>query len=121
MSNNGFPLPLNVQYLNAAKSWKLLQPFIFYDEVEGPIEIPARFTTNGITLPRIPLVLALFDNCGFPAAVVHDYLYDSSGVARKEADKVFYRALRSCGVARLRACLMYAGVRIFGRFYYKGQ
>lgn len=119
MSNSGFPLPLNVQYLNTAKSWKLLQPFIFYDEVEGPIEIPARFTTNGLTLPRIPLILALFDNYGFPAAVVHDYLYDSSGIGRKDADNVFYRALRASGVARWRAGLMYAGVRIFGRFYYK--
>lgn len=121
MSNNGFPLPLNVQYIHTAKSWKLLQPFIFYDEVEGPIEIPARFTTSAITFSRTPLTLALFDSCGFPAAVVHDYLYDASGVARKGADKVFYRALRASGVARWRAGLMYAGVRVFGRFYYKGR
>ncbi|MNN74990.1 hypothetical protein D3C81_1912530 [compost metagenome] len=119
MSSNGFPLPLNVQYNNTAKTWKLLQPFIFVDEVEGPIDVPARFTTNGLTLPRVPLVLAMFDNYGFPAAVVHDYLYDASGVGRKEADQVFYRALRASGVARWRAGLMYAGVRLFGRFYYK--
>jgi len=121
MSSNGFPLPLNVQYLNNAKSWKLLQPYIFVDEIEGPIEIPARFTTKGLTLSRLPLVLALFDNYGFPAAVVHDYLYGDSGIGRKEADKVFYRALRASGVGRWRAGLMYAGVRVFGRFYYKGR
>lgn len=117
--SNGFPLPLNVQYLNNAKSWKLLQPYIFVDEVEGPIEVPARFTTNGLTLPRIPLVLAMFDNYGFPASVVHDYLYAASGVGRKASDQVFYRALRASGVAKWRAGLMYAGVRLFGRFYYK--
>lgn len=119
--SNGFPLPLNVQYNNTAKTWKLLQPFIFVDEVEGPIDVPARFTTNGLTLPRIPLVLAMFDNYGFPAAVVHDYLYAASGVGRKESDQVFYRALRASGVARWRASLMYAGVRLFGRFYYEAR
>jgi hypothetical protein len=111
MSNSGYPLPLNVQYLNTAKGWKLLQPYIFVDEVEGPIEIPARFTTNG---------LPLFDNACFPAAVVHKYLYSDSGFARKAADKVFYRAQRASGVARWKAGLMYAGVRVFGRFYYQG-
>lgn len=121
MSSTAFPLPLNVQYLNTDKSWKLLQPFIFLDDIQGPIELPPRFTTNGVTLPRIPLVLALFDNYGFPAAVIHDYLYDNSGMNRKTADKVFYRALRACGVARWRAGLMYAGVRCFGWLYFKGK
>lgn len=115
---DAFPLPLNVQYLNAEKSWKLLQPFSFIDEKLGQIDVPARFITNGLTLPRIPAVLALFVGYGFQAAVVHDFLYSSSGVSRAEADNVFYNALRASGVAEWRAGLMYAGVRTFGKLYY---
>lgn len=117
--SDAFPLPLNVQYLNTEKSWKLLQPFAFIDEKLGQIDVPARFVTNGLTLPRIPAVLAFFVGYGFPAAVVHDYLYSASGVARADADNVFYNALRASGVAKWRASLMYAGVRVFGRFFYK--
>ena len=117
--SEAFPLPLNVQYLNTEKSWKLLQPFSFIDPELGTIEVPARFITNGLTLPRIPAVLALFVGYGFPAAVIHDYLYSASGVARADADNVFYNALRASGVAKWRAGLMYAGVRAFGGMFYK--
>lgn len=121
MSSNGFPLPLNVQYLNNAKSWKLLQPYIYVDEVEGPIQIPARFTTAEHTFWRAPLSLASTLNGGFPAVVVHDYLYSDSGFSQKDADMVLYRALRACGLPRWRAGLAYARMRLLGRFYYQGR
>ncbi|RRV28586.1 DUF1353 domain-containing protein [Pseudomonas sp. o96-267] len=55
---------------------------------------------------------------GNAAAVIHDYLYSTGQLARKAADAVFYRALRSSGVARWRAWLMWCGVRLGGRWRY---
>lgn len=56
---------------------------------------------------------------GSAAAVIHDRLYASGQLSRKAADRVFYNALRSSGVARWRAWLMWAGVRIGGHWRYK--
>lgn len=53
---------------------------------------------------------------GHAAAVIHDRLYDAGLLSRKASDQVFYNALRSSGVARWRAWLMWAGVRLGGRF-----
>lgn len=58
---------------------------------------------------------------GNSAATIHDHLYHSSQLSRADSDKVFYNALRSSGVARWRAWLMYAGVRIGGHWRYRRQ
>ena len=58
---------------------------------------------------------------GDAAAVIHDRLYCTAELSRKEADQVFYNALRSSGVARWRAWLMWAGVRIAGHWRYNKQ
>lgn len=55
---------------------------------------------------------------GDAAAVIHDRLYWTAELSRKDADRVFYNALRSSGVARWRARLMWAGVRIGGHWRY---
>lgn len=52
------------------------------------------------------------------AATMHDWRYTTGGVTRKEADAVLYRALRAEGVARWRAWLPWAGVRIGGAKQY---
>jgi hypothetical protein len=62
-------------------------------------------------------VLALYSSVvgyGNAAAVIHDYLYSTGELTRREADKVFYNALRSSGIARWRAGLFWAGVRVGG-------
>ena len=56
---------------------------------------------------------------GNAAAVIHDRLYFTGQLSRKAADRVFYNALRSSGIARWRAWLMWAGVRLGGRWRYK--
>lgn len=62
---------------------------------------------------------------GDAAAVIHDRLYFTAELGRKDADQVFYNALRSSGVARWRAWLMWAGVRLggsrrYGSFRWRG-
>ena len=58
---------------------------------------------------------------GDAAATVHDYLYSSGKLCRCAADRVFYSALRDSGVARWRAWLMWAGVRLGGYWRYNKQ
>lgn len=56
---------------------------------------------------------------GMRAAILHDRLYETAEISRQAADDVFYRALRADGVARWRAAIFYAGVRIGGSFSFK--
>ncbi|VXC71583.1 conserved hypothetical protein [Pseudomonas sp. 8Z] len=58
---------------------------------------------------------------GHAAATIHDRLYATGELSRYWADRVFYQALRASGVARWRAWLMYAGVRIGGHWRYNKQ
>lgn len=67
-------------------------------------------------------VLALYASVvgyGNAAATIHDRLYATTELSRKAADAVFFNALRASGVARWRAWLMWAGVRLGGRWRYK--
>ena len=64
------------------------------------------------------VLFALVSGYGNYAATVHDFLYTYGQLTRKEADDVLYRALRAEGVARWRAWLFWAGVRIAGANQY---
>jgi hypothetical protein len=52
------------------------------------------------------------------AAVLHDWVYwelvRSGVMRRRQADDLFYEALRACRVDRVRAWVMWAAVRVFG-------
>ncbi|WP_137971853.1 DUF1353 domain-containing protein [Pseudomonas sp. F(2018)] len=55
---------------------------------------------------------------GNAAATIHDRLYATAELSRKVADAVFFNALRASGLARWRAWLMWAGVRLGGHWRY---
>jgi hypothetical protein len=81
--------------------------------------IPAGFTSDGASVPR--LLWRLFPPFGkyLEAAVVHDYFCvlghrGESPINSVAAAKVFKEAMRVCGVAAWRVHLMYLGVRIGG-------
>lgn len=111
---NRFPNPLQAELLPDRKTWRLLAPFSYLDSDHGLIEVPAGFTTDFASVPRWPLTFALLGQYGHAAAVLHDYLYATGALSRREADQVFRNALRSSGIARWRAWLMWAGVRAGG-------
>lgn len=56
---------------------------------------------------------------GDAAATIHDRLYSTGELSRKNCDEVFRHALCSSGVARWRAWLMWTGVRLGGHWRYK--
>ena len=85
----------------------------------GLITVPAGVETDFASVPRIPIVFDLVGAYGHAAAVLHDQLYETGDLPRAAADRVFLNALRSSGLARWRAWLMYAGVRIGGQLRYR--
>ncbi|WP_287030068.1 DUF1353 domain-containing protein [Pseudomonas sp. UBA6310] len=111
---NRFPLPLQVELQSDRKRWRLLAPFSYLDPDHGRVDVRAGFETDFASVPRLPLTYALLGAYGHAAAVLHDHLYSVGTLNRSEADRVFRNALRSTGIARWRAWLMWAGVRVGG-------
>jgi hypothetical protein len=97
----------------------LLDDLVLADEEQRTIIVPAGFITDFASIQVLHnaflfVLFALVAGYGNYAATVHDWLYLGGQVSRKEADAVLYRALRAEGVARWRAWLFWAGVRIGG-------
>jgi len=113
--------------------YQMLAVFTYQDSVFGKIEVDKGFQTNYASIDVLHNIwlfvfYALLANYGDKAATIHDWLYSGYGIRqadgsiyypnRKECDQVLYRALRAEGVARWRAWMFYAGVRIGGRKAY---
>ncbi|MFJ3487720.1 DUF1353 domain-containing protein [Pseudomonas sp. NPDC090202] len=101
----------------------LLADLVLADEEQRVITVPAGFVTDFASIKVLHnaflfILFALVSGYGNYAATVHDFLYTTGQVSRKEADAVLYRALRAEGVARWRAWLFWAGVRLGGASHY---
>lgn len=101
----------------------LLADLVLADEDAGVIIVPAGTTTNFASLGMVHnlflfVLFALVAGYGNYAATVHDWLYTTGQISRKEADAVLYRALRAEGVARWRAWIFWIGVRVGGSTHY---
>jgi len=77
------------------------------------VKVPEGFVTDGASVPR--LLWWLFPPTGryFTAAVVHDWLLER-GTPWKEANRIFYRALKEQGVPGWVSGLMFAAVTVHG-------
>jgi hypothetical protein len=113
-----FPLKLQVELQHDRSTWRLLSAFSYLDPDCGPIDVPAGFETDFASVPRLPLTYALLGAYGHAAAVLHDHIYTTGALPRLDADRVFRNALRSSGIARWRAWIMWAGVRAGGASRY---
>ena len=90
--------------------WMLLEEYS-----RDGITVPAGFTTDLASTPRI--IWALFPRWDryAPAAVVHDYLcINGLGYTGKEIDNIFHKHMVEDGVKPYRAFIMWACVRLFG-------
>ncbi|KAF1061062.1 MAG: hypothetical protein GAK45_02336 [Pseudomonas citronellolis] len=101
---------------------RLLADLVLEDEL-GTFTAPAGFVTNFASLQVLHnallfVLFALVAGYGNLAATIHDQLYTAASMSRSDCDAVFYRALRAEGVARWRAWIMYAGVRLGGASHY---
>lgn len=94
--------------------WRVLKDYQVVTPGGFAIVVPEGFETNLSSSPR-PLwwYLPPFGDYT-PAAVVHDWLYFSGTVPRKEADTIFLAHMKACGVRPTQARLKYWAVRMFG-------
>lgn len=102
--------------------WQLMQPLSYQHPQYGVIEVPAGFTTDLASIPR--LFFRIVNPCTTGTrrpAIVHDYLYSGSTLlTRQQADQVLYDALRECGINWVLANAMYYAVRIGGASHWQG-
>jgi len=118
------------KFLNNLKSeqlgkWnhRLLAQLDLQDDIHGVISAPVDFETDFASINSMHNIIlfpiwALVAGYGNPSAALHDHLYTTGELSRKECDGVLYRALRAEGVAKWRAWMFWAGVRIGGRSHY---
>lgn len=113
--------------------YMLLDDFSAIDPVFGKITAAKHFLTNYASIDIFHNIwlfvfYALLADYGDKSATIHDWLYSGYGITqadwsiyyptRKECDQIMYRLLRAEGVARWRAWMFYAGVRIGGASHY---
>lgn len=104
--------------------WILQQDLIYWDSHYGCVKAKKGFTTDLASIPKF------IRNIVDPSApyikepsVIHDWIYSGNEYKRfnrKDADKIFYRGMRSNGISWIKAQAMYWCVRCFGRSSWKG-
>jgi len=95
------------------RRWTLVEPFRYHGNDET-FDVPAGFTTDFASVPRIFVWLLPRYGRWTQAAVLHDYLWsvaDDGELSKFDADGLFLRALRELEVPFLRRWIMWAAVR----------
>lgn len=106
---------IRLEWTGGDKPWKLLDPVVLND-VMGCLTVPVGFKTDLASIPR--LLWAIIPPFGphIWAAVIHDYLYASTGldIDRVRADAIFLAIMKAYKVPAWKRGIMYAAVRVFG-------
>ncbi len=125
---------LELEYLDG-HNWRVTQDFYYDTDIVLPqasprpgsrVVIPAGFVTDFASIPRFlwallsPTTGLLGGDYG-KAAVVHDRLYRTRGLAtRLQSDRVLLEAMKFLKVPRLARWTIFVGVRVGGHSSYKG-
>ena len=100
--------------------WKLTAPLIYSSSLANQVfTVPKGFVTDFASVPRLPIVFALFGDTSHEAATVHDWLYSTKPVNRKVADAILREASKASGIPAWRRWPMWLGVRLFGGSFWK--
>lgn len=136
------PLLIPIRALGDDPLYRVVRAWRYEWEMEDGTElclmIPKGFEVDGASVPRLLWTLTGITPDGLhrAAALAHDYIYRYSGHmptgahvfhrqgkgwldtghmwTREEADRLFARILRECGVSKTRRRIMYLGVRLGG-------
>lgn len=97
-----------------AVRWRLQAP-LTYRAATDTFSVPVGFITDFASVPR-PLIWLIPRYGAYTrAAILHDYLCEVAPVGRSDADGIFRRMLRECGVTTPQRWMMWAAVRFGGR------
>ena len=95
------------------------EAFEVYWKRDGKISmfvIPAGFTTDLASVPRIFQSIIPKIGHHIRPAIVHDYCYEGfTNLTRKEADEMFLEGMKTTKVSWLRRKAMWLAVRVGGR------
>jgi len=98
------------------RGWVLDRDFTYYTGGGDSFDIivPEGFITNFASVPRILWpVFPAYGRYG-RASVIHDYLYASQTLSRREADRIFFEAMGVSNVNTLTQYTLYLTVRLVG-------
>lgn len=118
MALSSFETPLLVEItqkqIQGRTLARIINPFSYRVGPVDFIRVPKGFETDFASVPRA--LWAVVPPLGryAKAAVIHDWLYYRQDRSRKEADLIFFEAMRVLGVGRARRNSMYWAVRQFG-------
>lgn len=82
--------------------------------------IGAGFVCDGASIPRAfwRIVGHPLEGKVLPAAIIHDFCYQTACVSRYDADYIFYSTMREFEVPFVKRCAIWLAVRLFGGFHY---
>ncbi len=101
--------------------WLLNSVLLYQSEESGTFQVPLDFNTDLASIPRLFRLFFAVNGKHRKAATLHDYLYRTGLVSRKQADLLFLEAMEACGVGKIKQYMMYAAVRAGGASSYKGN
>lgn len=114
---------LLIQSITGTELFQLAEDFVCVHTTVEPIVIPAGFTTDFATVPRMFWSFISSDDKDIrEASVVHDYLYSnrcSYTHDRLTADIILRDGMRYLGAPKYKYLTAYYIVRIFGKYFYK--
>lgn len=100
----------------------LSSPLYYESDLVGVVLVaPEGFETNFVTGRKLFVVRRIVQDKMNAAAVIHDLAYHTGCLPRDLADDVFHEAMLVSGVARWRAWLAWAAVRVFGHQFYHAK
>jgi len=115
----GFVTPLTARKEDR-RTWTLTEDLVYRSLIEGVGEVivPAGFTTDLASTPRIMWFVLPPDGSYTPAATLHDFLYRKKHKSRTVSDKVFLEAMASLGTYPGVRHVIWGAVRLFGWSFY---
>lgn len=98
---------------------RLLEPikfFIGFNEFEVPVE----FISDGMSIPKIlwGLICPCLDSRTLKPSIKHDFFYSTGLTTRLQADNIFFVDLVKNAFPVWKACLVWVGLRLFGKSHY---
>ena len=102
---------LNLRHTGASE-WTLVKDFRFFAPGKTWV-VPEGFKTDLDSVPRVPVVYALFKGRTTKAAVIHDWMYVTNK-GKFLADKTFLEAMKAEGLPWYHRWPIYIAVTLFG-------